>query len=124
MTSSENFIVWFTGCGFILAVVSSLVGGTWILRGMFQNFSDQQDDKVQKALETADKKVARVYERLDEYKTFIEGKMDGQLEKYDSRYVCQTVCNILHAKTAEQVAELKQMMQEGFKRLEEKIDKK
>ena len=124
MTSAEWVLVWVTIGSCVGACFVSLIGGTWILRNKFDDFDKDQRGKVTDALCVADKKVARVYERLDEYKTFIEGRIESQSDKLDGRYVCQTVCNILHAKTAEQVAKLKTMMSEGFKRLEEKIEKK
>ena len=104
---------WVTIVSVIFAVITSLIGGTWILRS-----------QISKLEKDTSNKVGRVYERLDQYKTYLESKMDGKYDSLDSRYVCQTVCNILHTKTAEQVSEIKVMMAEGFKRLEDKIDKR
>ena len=104
---------WVTIVSVIFAVITSLIGGTWILRS-----------QISKLEKDTSNKVGRVYERLDQYKTYLESKMDGKYESLDNRYVCQTVCNILHTKTAEQVSEIKMMMAEGFKRLEDKIDKR
>lgn len=104
---------WVTIVSVIFAVITSLIGGTWILRS-----------QISKLEKDTSNKVGRVYERLDQYKTYLESKMDGKYESLDNRYVCQTVCNILHTKTAEQVSEIKIMMAEGFKRLEDKIDKR
>ena len=113
MTSAEWFSTWVTICSCVGACVVSLVGGTWILSWKMASIGKETD-----------KKISRVYERLDQHKNFLESKLDGKYDSLDSRYVCQTVCNILHTKTAEQVAEIKVMMAEGFKRLEDKIDKR
>jgi hypothetical protein len=113
VTPSEWISAWVTIGSCIGACVVSLIGGTWILSWKMANIGKETE-----------KKIGRIYERLDQYKTFIESKIDGQLDKFDNRFVCQTVCNILHTKTAEQVAEIKAMMAEGFKRLEDKIDKR
>lgn len=119
MTPSE----WVTIISVICAVITSLVGGTWILRGFISKLEKDIDERLDKMDKDTSVKVGRVYERLDQYKTFIKSKIDGQASFLRNEFVCTKVCDILHTKTAEQVAEIKGMMAEGFKRLEEKIDK-
>ena len=58
-----------------------------------------------------DKKVARNYSRLDEYKDFIEAKITLQAKDLKEDFVCKNVCKILHEQN-----------DKNFERVEAKVD--
>lgn len=96
MTTSE----WVTIISVACAVLTSLIGGTWILRG-----------SLAKERDAFDLKIGRTYSRLDQYKDFIEGKMEKQAKDLKDDFVCKNVCKILHDQN-----------DKNFERVEAKVD--
>jgi hypothetical protein len=96
MTLSE----WVTIISVICAVVTSLIGGTWILRGALSKERDNTDAKI-----------GRTYSRLDQYKDYIEVKIEKQGKDLKDDFVCKNVCKILHDQN-----------DKNFERVEAKVD--
>lgn len=96
MTPSE----WVTVISVACAVLTSLVGGTWILRGA-----------LSKEREVFDGKISRTYSRLDQYKDFIEAKIEKGQSSLKDDFVCKNVCKILHEQN-----------DKNFERVEAKVD--
>ncbi len=98
MTPSE----WVTIISVACAVLSSLVGGTWILRGSISKLEKEIEMKLANIKQDTSNKVGRIYERFDQYKNFIESKIESSTASFDGKFVQQKICDVLHAKTAEQ----------------------
>lgn len=85
---------------FILSGLSAVIAVTWRVSNIFK----------QHQIET-DQKISRVYSRLDEYKDFIEAKVENAKKDMKEDFVCKNVCKILHDQN-----------DKNFERVEAKVD--
>jgi tRNA A37 threonylcarbamoyladenosine synthetase subunit TsaC/SUA5/YrdC len=85
---------------FILSGLGAVIAVTWRVSNIFKLHQIETDQKI-----------LRVYSRLDEYKGFIEAKMDGVKKDMKEDFVCKNVCKILHDQN-----------DKNFERVEAKVD--
>ena len=90
--------------GIVLGVLGSVLGTTI---GLYKYFTGRMD-KIQKE---CSEKIARVYERFDEYKTNVE-----------SKFVHMDMCELKHENNNVNFIRLEQRVEEGFKRVDAKLD--
>jgi len=59
------------------------------------------------ATQSNNKKVSRVYERIDRIRADTDAKVIALFGTVDKKYVSKEMCDVLHKQTADDVAEIK-----------------
>lgn len=86
----ENWIpALINAVAFIFSGLAAVVTITWKFSEYEKKIQDEINTKIEVSGKEQDKKTARVYERFDEYKNFIE-----------SQFVRKEMCGVMHSNTA------------------------